>query len=301
MTALGLGTYRCRDVAVAARVAIAAGVTAIDTAPVYAHGTAHEQLARILPHHPEVRVFTKVGHMTRTQAQTARRMGTITDQEAARCHSISPAYIDHRIAANIAELRRKRLDLLYLHNPEHDAHHDRARLLTQMARAFEVCEQSVHAGQITGYGIATWSGFTDGAFTVRELISAARDAAGSSDFHLKAIQLPVSLVHIRPVAEALRSAGPVTQAAEAGLEVWASAPLSGGELTDMVTEDLAARISPGSSPVVAALSVVASTPGVTGALLSASTTAHWQDALTAFRRPPITPPHLREVCRVLRA
>ncbi|MBO2455435.1 aldo/keto reductase [Actinomadura barringtoniae] len=298
---LGLGTYRCRDVTAAAQAAIAAGVTAIDTAPVYARGTAHAQLAPLLADHPDARVSTKVGHMTHRQAQAAQRAGVITAQIATRGHCIAPDYLEHQVAVNAAELGRERLDLLYLHNPEHDAHGDRDRLLKQITQAFAACEKAAHDGKIHGYGIATWSGFTSGAFTVRDLLTAAHDAAGSTTMHLSAIQLPVSLVQLAPLAEALDGAGPIAEANEAGLQVWASAPLSGGELADMVTRDLARLISPDLSPVAAALAAVASTPGLTGALLSASTPAHWQDALSAFDSPPIPPRRLREICRVLRA
>jgi aryl-alcohol dehydrogenase-like predicted oxidoreductase len=301
MTALGLGTYRCRDVTTAARAAIAAGVDVIDTAPAYAQGSAHAQLGRLLHDHPGIRVSTKVGHMTRCQARTARRAGLITSDEAARCHSITSAYLRHRITANIAEIGRDRLDLLYLHNPEHDAHGDRQRLLEQITQAFTTFEKAAHRGDIAGYGIATWSGFASGAFTVQDLITAAQRAAGSTQTHLQAIQLPVSLIELTSLAEALHGAGPIGQAAGAGMEVWASAPLNGGELADLVTPDLAEFINPGSSNVAAALSVVASTPGLTGALLSASTTAHWQEASRAFQNPAISPTHLQDICCVLRA
>lgn len=301
MVQLGMGTYRCRDVTTAARAAVAAGVRVIDTAPVYARGDAHAQLARLLLDHPDVRVSTKASHMTARQAEAARQARVITSQEAARCHSINPAYLEHRIAANLAELGRKRLDLLYLHNPEHDVHGDRDQLRKQLTQAFTVCEQAAHQGEIAGYGIATWSGFSSDAFTIQDLLAAATDAAGSAQTHLRAIQLPVNLVQITPLAQALCGVGPITQAAEAGLEVWASAPLSGGELTSLVTADLADFISSGSTPAAAALAAVASTPGLTGALLSASTPAHWQDALTAVRCLPIPHTHLQDICRVLRA
>lgn len=301
MAVLGLGTYRCRDVTAAARAAIAAGVTVIDTAPVYAQGKAHDQLADLLLKHPGVRISTKVGHMTRRQARAAQQAGLIILREAARCHSIAPAYLRHRITANITEIGRDRLDLLYLHNPEHDAHGDRDRLLKQITQAFTTFEEAAHHGDIASYGIATWSGFTSGAFTIQDLITAAQRAAGGTRTHLQAIQLPVSLIELKPVAEALHGAGPIAEAADAGLEVWASAPLNGGELANLVTPDLAEFISPGSSHIAATLAVVASTPGLSGALLSASTTAHWQEALRAFQRPAIPPTHLQDICRVLRA
>lgn len=301
MTALGLGTYRCRDMIAAAQAAIAAGIRCIDTAPVYAGGTAHLQLAGLLADHPSVKISTKVGHMTLGQAESARRAGVLSAHEAARGHSIAPAYVDYQITTNAAELRRQPIDLVYLHNPEHDAHRDRDALLKLITEAFSVCEKAAADGQIGGYGVATWSGFSNAAFTVPDLLGAARTAAGSSETHMVAIQLPVSLVQLAPLAEALNGTGPISEANTAGLEVWASAPLNGGELAKMVTGELAALIGAGLSPAAAALAVVASTPGLTGALLTASSAAHWQDALTAFRRPPIPTTRLREICRVLRA
>ncbi|GAA4240357.1 hypothetical protein GCM10022254_64680 [Actinomadura meridiana] len=214
---------------------------------------------------------------------------------------MSPAYLQHRISTNITELGRERLDLLYLHNPEHDAHGDRRRLLKQITRAFTIFEEAAHQGDITCYGIATWSGFTSGAFTIHDLVTAAQQAAGSARTHLRAIQLPVSLIELAPVAEALHGSGPIAAAAGVGLEVWASAPLNGGELVDLVSYDLAEFINPGFSRVAAALSVVASTPGLAGVLLSASTTAHWQEAGRAFQSPAIPPTRLQDICHVLRA
>ncbi|RSN52525.1 aldo/keto reductase [Actinomadura sp. WAC 06369] len=299
MAVVGLGTYRCRDVPTAVRAAIATGVRMIDTAPVYARGQAQRELAPALRACPRASVSTKVGHMTSWQAEAAQRSGLITASEAARRHSIAPAYLTHQITVNANELARSRLDLLYLHNPEHDTHGDRSRLLSQITQAFEACEHASHQGLIDGYGVATWNGFTDGAFTVKDLLSAARDAAGSNRSHLKGIQLPGSLVRLAPLAEAVNGLGPIAEAAEAGLQVWASAPLHGGELVDMVTRDLAEFIGPNLAPAEAALAVVASTPGLTGVLLSASGEAHWRVAQDVFRRPSIPRLHLREICRVL--
>ncbi|WP_034518464.1 aldo/keto reductase [Actinomadura rifamycini] len=301
MAVVGLGTYRCRDVPTAARAAIATGVRVIDTAPVYAHGQAQRGLAPALRACPRASVSTKVGHMTSRQAEAAQRSGLITASEASRRHSIAPAYLAHQITVNANELARSRLDLLYLHNPEYDAHGDRSRLRSQITQAFEECEHACHQGLIDGYGVATWNGFTDGAFTVEDLLSAARDAAGSNHSHLKGIQLPVSLVQLTPLAEAVNGFGPIAEASAAGLQVWASAPLHGGELVDMITSELAEFIGSDLSPAEAALAVVASTPGLTGVLLSASSETHWRVAQGVFRRPSIPFPQLRRICHVLGA
>ncbi len=238
--------------------------------------------------------------MTPAQATAAAQAGIISPREAAARHSITAAYIRYQIAASAAELRRDRIDLLYLHNPEH-GHADRDTLLSDITRAFAACEEAAAAGQISGYGIATWHGLAHGAFTIADLLTAAHAAAGGTRTRLAALQLPASLVHIDVIAAAAARNGPVTEASAAGLETWASAPLAGGQLPALVTPALAARIRPGLTPAQAALLVVASAPGLTGALLSASTTAHWAQAAATFAAPPIPPADLREICAVLRA
>ncbi|WP_425547401.1 hypothetical protein [Actinomadura vinacea] len=198
-------------------------------------------------------------------------------------------------------MRRSRIDLRYLHNPEYGRDGDRHHLLREITAAFAACEQAAAAGRIGGYGVATWNGFAHEAFTMADLVAAARNAAGGQDTCLAAVQLPISLVQIKAIAAAASGHGTVVEAAARGLEVWASAPLHGGELGRLVNDELARLIQPGLTPVQAALHVVASTPGLSGAVLSASTPAHWNEAATAFSLPPVPPARLREICAVLRA
>ncbi|NEE61148.1 hypothetical protein G3M55_93660 [Streptomyces sp. SID8455] len=96
-------------------------------------------------------------------------------------------------------------------------------LATHLRAAFAVLEERVHAGRLGSYGVATWSGFQEKAFTVQRLDHLAREAAGG-DHHLGAIQLPVRLVMDQHFAEALHGTGPITAAAERGWDVHAFAP-----------------------------------------------------------------------------
>lgn len=295
MTArFGLGTYRCRDIAAASVAAIAHGVDVIDTAPVYGGGRAQAELAPVLAAHPRVQVSTKVGFMTAEQAAAAHAAGVITAEQTHRRHSIDPEYIEYQIERNRHELGRPLMDVLFLHNPEQAAT-DRPRLTRALIAAFERCEQAVSQGRIRSYGVATWDGF-GGAFTIEDLRRAARQATGGGGSHLAVIQMPVSLVRLAPVADALNGSGPLVDAAAAGLEVWASAPLSGGELARIVTPELAALIRADLTPVQAALSAVASTPGVARVLLSASSADHWAEAAGIMAVPDAA---LRKVCDVL--
>src|SRR5690606_36977057 len=178
---LGLGTYRCRDVRKAAGIAAAAGCPLIDTAPVYGNGAAQQQLAPVLAVYPKLRVSTKIGHMTVQQARRAVRAGAIRQEEVHNGHSIHPDYVDFQLRENIAELGRPAIDLVYLHNPERFGDTDPELLHTALRSAFERLEKACADGVIDGYGVATWSGFKDGAFTVPRLAKLAQEAAGSPE------------------------------------------------------------------------------------------------------------------------
>lgn len=289
-----LGTYRCRDTELAAHLAIAAGVTHIDTAPNY--GADHHALAPVLAHHPEVTITTKVGFPGRAAAD-AIRAGVLPRDRAE--HSIAPDYIRWQIARSRAELGRDRLDTVLLHNPERACTGERAPFLNALFRAFQTLEEEAAGGHIGGYGVATWHGLRDHAFTVVDLLSLAHQAAAGRPHHLTTVQLPINLVEIHALVDALDDTGPLAHAALAGLDVHASAPLHGGQLPALVTPELAAHISPGLTPAQACLHAVASTPHATHVLIGASTPQHWQQATEALTLPPLPTAHLREITRVL--
>ncbi|MGW2540048.1 aldo/keto reductase [Kitasatospora sp. NPDC001574] len=278
MTAvLGLGTYRVRAVSEAARTALSAGTPWIDTAPNYAHGHAHRELAAVLAEYLGTRVSTKTGFDPQGH------------------HSIAPGFVRSQTERSLTDLGR--VDLLFVHNPERSGS-DRRQLHRNLLAAFDVLEEFAHAGRIGGYGVATWSGFSCQAFTVAELIALARTAAGSQSHHLAGIQLPVSLVMAAPIVQALEGTGPLVHAHEAGITTFASAPLHGGELPALMTPELVKLIQPGSSPHAAAFHVVGGCPALDVVLASISSRAHWDDCATALARP-IPEARLRRVLDVL--
>lgn len=163
---------------------------------------------------------------------------------------------------------------------------------------FEELENAAADGRIGGYGVATWAGLTSGMFTVSELTALAKTVGGSSH-HFRAVQLPVSLVHLTAIVDVLDGRGPLDEARRAGIDVFASAPLAGGELVGAMTTELGQLIDPAVSPVQAALLVALSAPGVSQVLLSASSPAHWADALGAAAQEPLPVARLRKVIDVL--
>ncbi|MFI2206996.1 aldo/keto reductase [Streptomyces sp. NPDC020192] len=196
------------------------------------------------------------------------------------------------------QLGRDRLDLVLWHNPERAHPGGRAALHRAIRDAFAILEEAVAAGHAAGYGIATWAGLEEEAFTVGELLTLAAKAAGGRH-HLAAIQLPVSLLMMTPIAQAFHGRGPLPVADGAGLRVMASAPLHGGQLPSMVGQELADLIRPGLTPARACTLSVASCPGVTDVLIADSSTSHWKEAADAVAEPTLTAAQLREITGVL--
>ncbi|MFF2653512.1 aldo/keto reductase [Streptomyces sp. NPDC058045] len=293
--ALGLGTYRVRAVAEAARTACSAGVPWIDTAPNYAGGGAHQELGPVLAEHPWVRVATKTGFMIGAQIAAAVGTGVLSREEAAFGHSLNPRFVRWQTARAAACLGRA--DLVFVHNPER-ASEDRAELHSALLGAFTELEEFAHAGRIGGYGVATWSGFRQGLFTVPELIGLAQQASGGDTHHLLAVQMPVSLVVIQPIALALGGRGPLVQARAAGLTTFGSAPLHGGQLPEMVTPELVDFIQPGLSRAAVCLLAAASCPSLDVVLTSASSEVHWRESAAALALP-LDACQLRKVTDVL--
>ncbi|WP_260463724.1 aldo/keto reductase [Streptomyces sp. TRM72054] len=298
MAQLALGTYRCRAIPEAAARAAASGAQWIDTAPNYATGRAQTLLAPALAAHPSLRISTKAGYFTAATGAEAVNAGALTEDQAPAGHSLAPDYVRWQIARNREQLGRDRLDLVLLHNPERAHPGDRLALHQAIREAFVVLEEAAAAGQAAGYGIATWAGLEEEAFTVGELLALAAEAAGGRH-HLVAVQLPVSLVMMTPIVQALHGRGPLPAAVSAGLRVMASAPLHGGELPGMVDQELADLIRPGLTPAQACVLSVASCPGVTDVLLAASGAPHWREAADAVAQPSLTAAQLREITGVL--
>ncbi|MFK0282761.1 hypothetical protein ACIQVL_20195 [Streptomyces sp. NPDC090499] len=103
-----------------------------------------------------------------------------------------------------AQFGRKRLDLVLLHNPERFQRGDRPGLHRAIRDACVVLEEETAAGHVAGYGIATWVGLEEAAFTVEEVLALAGEAVGGQqDHHLAAVRLPVNLVLVTSIVQAL--------------------------------------------------------------------------------------------------
>jgi aryl-alcohol dehydrogenase-like predicted oxidoreductase len=290
---LGLGTYRVRAVAQAARTACADGPVWIDTAPNY--GGAHQALGPVIAGHPRAMVATKTGFFTPGEGAAALRHRLLTAAQVRAGHNLGPCFVRWQTERSLAALGR--IDLVSVHNPER-ADLSPPKLHAALREVFAVLEEFAAAGRIGGYGVATWTGFSDGTLSVPELLRLANEAAGSGEHHLRAVQQPVSLVMARPISLALDGRGPLVLARAAGLITFGSSPLHGGELPRLVTPELAAFIRPGASPGSACLLAAASCPHLDVVLLSAGSAHHWAAAKAALAAP-LDPGHLRKITDVL--
>ncbi len=117
MTArLGLGTYRCLDVAKDALMAASRGADWVDTAPNYAGGRAETSLGAILAAYPDLCVSTKVGFVPAGAGYIGVRAGALSAADAERGHCLAPGYIAWQLARSRLMLDRVP-DLVFVHNP----------------------------------------------------------------------------------------------------------------------------------------------------------------------------------------
>jgi aryl-alcohol dehydrogenase-like predicted oxidoreductase len=292
---MGLGTYRCPDVHRAAAMAARCGADWLDTAPNYAAGQAETALALVLARHSRVRVSTKAGFISEADRPAVVAAGVLTAAEATEGHSLKPDYLRWQIARSRRQLGRMP-DLVFLHNPEH--HCPPEQVNKQLYTAFTVLEEACADGQLHAYGVATWSGFSSALFDIPTLLGAAFRAGGAAH-RLRAVQLPLSIVRLAPIAHALEGRGVLADARAAGLAVFASAPLHGGQVPELFTPELIDLIAPGSTPAQAALTVVGSAPGVRRVLISTGNQEHWQQAVTALDGPVLSRDQLQRITDVL--
>jgi aryl-alcohol dehydrogenase-like predicted oxidoreductase len=324
VSALGLGTYLgdCSDeddaaYATTIRAAIAAGVNLFDTAINYRcqrseralGGAIVEAVASGEARRDELVLCSKGGYVALDGEPPASREsydawlerelfapGIVTRDELARGgHSISPRFLSYQLARSRENLGVHTIDLYHVHNPEEQLLVvDRATFYGRMRAAFALLEERAQAGEIAGYGCATWSGFRVPPdhrqhLALASLVALAREVGGTAH-HFRAIQLPVSLA--MPEAARLptqplgRKLVPLLDAADAlGIGVLASAPLMQGRLTSGLPEEMHELFPGCTTDAQRALRFAASLPGVCTVLAGMRRRKHLMENLGAWDAP----------------
>ncbi|MFL5607282.1 MAG: aldo/keto reductase [Gemmatimonadaceae bacterium] len=321
-SALGLGTYLgdCTDEDDHAYVrtvhaAIHAGVNVFDTAINYrcqrserAVGLAIvEAIAAGEVRRDEMVVCTKGGYVALDGQPPASRAeydewierelivpGILKRDELVRGgHSIAPRFLAHQLAKSRANLGLHAIDIYYVHNPEEQLLAvDPVTFKRRMRAAFELLEERAEAGEIAGYGCATWLGFRVSPehkqhVTLAELVALARDVGGTAH-HFRAVQLPLSLgmpeAARQPTQPLGRKLVPLLDAADAlGVGVVASAPLMQGRLSSGLPDEMSDLFPGCTTDAQRALRFAASLPGVGAVLAGMRRRDHLAENLDAWR------------------
>jgi aryl-alcohol dehydrogenase-like predicted oxidoreductase len=321
-SALGLGTYLgdCTDAEDAAyvrtiRAALRAGINLLDTAINYrcqrserAVGIAvGEAIAAGEVQRDELIVCTKGGYVALDGEPPASRdayekwlerelftPGILARDELVRGgHAIVPPFLAYQLARSRANLGVHTIDLYYVHNPEEQLLAvDRPTFQRRMHAAFELLEERAAAGEIAGYGCATWLGFRVPPdhrqhVTLAELVTIARDVGGTTH-HFRTVQLPVSLGMPEAAREPTQPLGrklvTLLEAADAlGVGVVASAPLMQGSLTAGLPDEVRELFPECATDAQRALRFAASLPGVSVVLAGMRRKEHLTDNLGAWR------------------
>jgi aryl-alcohol dehydrogenase-like predicted oxidoreductase len=223
-------------------------------------------------------------------------------EEMVRGNCLAPRFLGRSLDLSLDNLGLETVDLYYVHNPETQlAERDRSEVYDLLEDAFVRLEERRSLGDIRNYGVATWECFRvpqghPKYLSLPEVVRRARaasDRAGTSATGFRAVQLPFN-VHMADAYTREAHDGPdgpqsaLSFAHEAGLNVFASAPLKQGDLAreGAIPEDVAAELA-GETPAQRAINFARSAPGVTAALVGTGSPEHVAENVGAGRHEPL--------------
>jgi predicted oxidoreductase len=202
--------------------ALAAGITTVDTADIYAHGRSEETLGRLLSADPPLRdrlhVQTKAGILVG---------GSPLHGEAGTRYDSSAPYLRAAVAGSLKRLRADRIDTLLIHRPD---------VLTDPAETVDAYLGLKDRGAVGGLGVSNmplpW---------VRRFDDALRSATGGAEglvcaqvemgLHRRGLVESVVLANHPEAAPGAGMSGLVEFALERGIGLQAWGPLAQGLFT----------------------------------------------------------------------
>lgn len=322
VSALGIGTYlgdgaddEDNAYVAAIRAAITAGVNVMDTAINYRCQRSERAVGRAVAEaivagdaaRDELVLCTKGGYVAFDGAPPGSRQaydawleqelftpGLVAREDLVRGgHCIAPKFLSRQIARSRENLGVEAIDLYYVHNPEEQLLAvDRETFMKRLRAAFVLLEERAAAGEISGYGCATWTGFRVPPdhrqhLSLAALVALAREVGGTVH-HFRAVQLPVSLAMPEAARQPTQALGrhlvPLLDAADAlGIAVVASAPLMQGRLTDGLPEEMRELLPGCSTDAQRALRFAASLPAVRTVLAGMRQREHVAENVAAWR------------------
>jgi aryl-alcohol dehydrogenase-like predicted oxidoreductase len=295
--------------------AIESGINVVDTAINYRHQRSERAVGQVLGS-PDVRreeilVATKGGFLPFDGEQPANPgryvreeyvdSGIVdTDDLVHGQHCIAPGFIDNQLDRSLENLGLETIDLYYVHNPETQLE-DRSReaVYDQLEATFTRLEERAAAGDIRRYGVATWDAFRvhqedEKYLSLPEIVERAKLAAreaGNSATNLRAVQLPFNVfmadaftVESHETEHGAKSA--LWFASDAGLNVFTSASLMQGRLTEEMPDEVAAKLD-GETRAQRAINFARSGPGVTSSLVGMGSSEHVAENVDAGTYEPL--------------
>jgi len=321
VSALGIGSYLgdCTDEEdqryhASVRLAINSGVNLIDTASNYRcqrseRAVGHavvEAIAAGEVRRDELIICTKGGYVALDGEPPPSREayekwlhealfapGILTPDDLVRGgHSLSPTFLAHQLEQSLTNLGLHTIDVYYLHNPEEQLLSlARAAFRDRILDAFAFLEERALAGEIAGYGCASWLGLRvlpehKQHLSLADLVTVAREVGGTAH-HFRAVQLPVSLAMPEAARLPTQPLGhklvPLLEAADAlGLGVVASAPLMQGRLAAGLPPEMHELFPTCTTDAQRALRFASSLPGVATVLAGMRHQEHVRENLGAW-------------------
>ena len=322
MSSLGMGTYlgpsdpkTDESYTASAVLAAESGINVFDAAINYRFqrsersiGAALKQLAAKGYVRDEFVICTKGGFLTPDGAMPADandyffreyiQPGIFTAKDlVGGGHCMTPKFLRNQIGRSLKNLGVSCIDIYYLHNPETQLSEVTKEVFLERVRAaFEFLESAVEVGEISYYGMATWTGFREdatapGTMQLAEIAQIAQEIAGGRH-HFRFVQLPFNL----GMTEALtlgnqsinKAKRTVMEAAnDLDISLIASASLLQGQVAKNLPPFVAEALGL-ANDAERALQFVRSSPGITTALVGMSKVQHVAANAKLVQIPPAT-------------
>jgi len=211
-------------------------------------------------------------------------------------HCMTPRYLESQLQQSLSNMNLDCVDVYYVHNPESQlAKVSHEEFWRRLRAAFEFLEQSVMAGYIQNYGVATWNGFrvapdAPSYHSLEKMAEIASELAGDAH-HFRFIQLPVNLAMPEALTFSNQKVGDeylsVLEAAERlGITAVASASILQGQVARGLPEALRAALGSLATDAQTGIQFVRSAPGISTALVGMSRSEHVEENLELIGIPP---------------
>jgi aryl-alcohol dehydrogenase-like predicted oxidoreductase len=325
-SSIGIGTYLGEaDTASdqlysqAIQMALRSGINVIDAAINYRHQRSERSIGSAIQEliageelrRDEFIVCSKAGYLSFDGAVPANPMeyfqteylakGIFKREDVAGMHCMAAGFLEEQLERSRKNLGLETIDVYYIHNPEAQlADVDEERFYARLKQAFAVLENSVAAGKLQFYGIASWNAFrvpegSQGFMSLQRCAEIAREVGGAHH-HFRFVQLPFNLAMPEAYAATVqpctveRCGKEMTSLLESaerhGVAVVGSASLHQARLTHDLPAALASKIGL-KTDADRALQFARSAPGLLTALVGMGKPAHVMENIRVANERPM--------------